>query len=302
MRPRHSIAAAGTVLLAALAACNGDSEPDAYGNFEANEVVVSSQANGQLQSFTPAEGVQLARGAVVGLVDTTQLSLERQNIVAQREASSARVTEVDRQIGVLEVQRDLARRGYERTKRLFEQQAATAQQMDQAEREYRVLVAQIEAARAQRASVSQQEGSSTARVAQIRDLIAKARIVNPEPGTVLTTFVKAGEVVHPGQPLYTIANLDTLTLRAYVTESQLASVRIGQRVQVTVDAGEGERSAVPGLVSWVSSKAEFTPTPIQTRDERANLVYAVKVSVPNTRGNLRIGMPADLKIAVPESK
>lgn len=302
MRPRHSMAVAGIVLLAALAGCNRDSEPDAYGNFEANEVVVSSQASGQLQSFTPAEGMQLARGAVAGLVDTTQLGLERQQIVAQREASSSRVTEVDRQIAVLEVQRDLARRAYERTKRLFEQQAATAQQMDQAEREYRVLMAQIEAARAQRASVSQQEGSSTARVAQIRDLIAKARIVNPEPGTVLTTYVKAGEVVHPGQPLYKIANLDTLTLRAYVTESQLASVRIGQRVQVTVDAGERERSAVPGLVSWISSKAEFTPTPIQTRDERANLVYAVKVSVPNTRGNLRIGMPADLKIVAPESK
>jgi HlyD family secretion protein len=294
--------AAGTMLLAALAACNGDTEPDAYGNFEANEVVVSSQASGQLQSFAPAEGMELARGAVVGLVDTTQLGLERQQIVAQREASVARVTEVDRQIGVLEVQRDLARRAYERTKRLYEQQAATAQQMDQAERDYRVLVAQIEAARAQRASVSQQEGSSAARVAQIRDLMAKARIVNPEPGTVLTTYVKAGEVVHPGQPLYKIANLDTLTLRAYVTESQLAAVRIGQRVVVTVDAGAGERAAVPGIVSWISSKAEFTPTPIQTRDERANLVYAVKVSVPNARGNLRIGMPADLTIVAPESK
>lgn len=288
--------------LFALAGCGGDAEPDAYGNFEANEVVVSAQAGGQLRSFTLVEGMQVPRGAVVGLVDTTQLALERQQIVAQREATSARVTEVDRQIAVLEVQRDLAQRAYDRTKRLFDQQAATAQQMDQAEREYRVVVAQIEAARAQRVGVAQQEGSTRARVAQIRDLVGRNTIVNPEPGTVLTTYVKTGEVVSPGHPLYKIANLDTLTLRAYVTEPQLASLRLGQRVQVNVDQGSGERLAVPGIVSWIASKAEFTPTPIQTRDERANLVYAVKVSVPNPRGNLRIGMPADLSIVAPKDQ
>jgi len=297
MRTLHQILA--VAVLTSGAACGGDADPDAYGNFEANEVVVSSQANGQLESFTPVEGQPLERGAVVGLVDTTQLALERQQIVAQREATAARVTEVERQIGVLEVQRELARRSYERTRRLFDQQAATAQQLDQTEREYRVLVAQIEAARAQRRSVEQQEGGTGARVAQIRDLIAKSRIVNPERGTVLTTYVKAGEVVRPGQPLYKIANLDTLTLRAYVTETQLASLRLGQRVQVNVDAGAGDRLAVPGIVTWIASRAEFTPTPIQTRDERANLVYAVKVSVPNATGNLRIGMPADLTIAAP---
>ncbi len=288
--------------LLALAACGGDAEPDAYGNFEANEVVVSAQASGQLQSFTITEGMQVTRGAVVGLVDTTQLALEREQIIAQREATAARVTEVTRQIGVLDVQRDLAQRAYDRTKRLFAQQAATAQQMDQAEREYRVVVAQIEAARAQRAGVARQEGSTSARVAQLRDLIAKSTIVNPEPGTVLTTYVRTGEVVRPGQPLYRIANLDTLTLRAYVTETQLASLRLGQRVQVNVDAGEGERQAVPGTIAWISSRAEFTPTPIQTRDERANLVYAVKVSVPNGTGVLRIGMPADLSIVSPASR
>lgn len=296
MRTTQWISVATALGLGALAACHRD-EPDAFGNFEANEVVVSAQASGQLQSFTAAEGMQLPRGAVVGLVDTTQLAFEREQIVMQRSATSARVTEVDRQMAVLEAQRDIAQRAYERTKRLFAQQAATAQQMDQAEREYRVLVAQIEAARAQRASVSQQEGSTGARVAQIRDLIGKSRIVNPEAGTVLTTYVKSGEVVNPGQPLYKIANLDTLTLRAYVTERQLTAVRLGQRVQVNVDQASGDRMALPGIVSWISSKAEFTPTPIQTRDERANLVYAVKVSVPNTRGNLRIGMPADVTIA-----
>jgi HlyD family secretion protein len=161
-----------------------------------------------------------------------------------------------------------------------------------------VLVAQIEAARAQQQSVIKEVASSDARVAQIRDRIAKSRITNPQPGTVLTTYARTGEVVQAGQPLYKIAQLDTLILRAYVTESQLTSVRIGGRVHVRVDR-EGALLTVPGVVTWVSSKAEFTPTPVQTRDERADLVYAVKVRVANPTGALKIGMPADLALGAP---
>jgi HlyD family secretion protein len=285
-------------LLAIVAvACGGDDEPDAFGNFEATEVVVSPQASGQLLWFTPNEGVPLSAGVVVGVVDTTQLALERQQIIAQREATGARMAEVNRQIGVLAVQRQIAERTYERTRRLFAEQAATAQQLDQAERDYRVLVAQIEAARAQQNSVAKEVAASDARVDQIRDRIAKSNITNPQRGTVLTTYAETGEVVQAGQPLYKIAPLDTLILRAYVTETQLTSVRIGARVQVRVDRGKGDRMTLPGIVSWVSSKAEFTPTPVQTRDERADLVYAIKVNVPNPTGALKIGMPADVQLA-----
>ena len=280
-----------TVLAAA--GCHGDPEADAYGNFEANEVVVSAQAAGQLRTFTPEEGAQLPTGAMVGLIDTAQLALERASITAQSAASAARVVEAERQIAVLAAHRDVAQRAYERTRRLFEQKAATAQQLDQAERDYRVIDAQIAAARAQREGVAQQAGSSDARVAQIRDLIGKSRIVNPVAGTVLTTFARAGEVVHVGQALYKIASLDTLTLRAYVTATQLPRLRLGQPVQVNVDGAERLES-LPGTISWIASSAEFTPTPIQTRDERADLVYAIKVSVPNPRGALKIGMPADV--------
>jgi HlyD family secretion protein len=286
------------LLIALLAvACGGGNKPDAFGNFEATEVVVSSQATGQLLSFTPTEGARLAAGVDVALVDTTQLALERDQVIAQREAVGARMAEVNRQIGVLEVQRQIAERTYERTRRLFAEQAATAQQLDQAERDYRVLMAQIEAARAQQQSVAKEVASMDARVAQIRDRIAKSRVVNPQAGTVLTTYAKTGEVVQAGQPLYKIAQLDTLILRAYVTEAQLTSVRIGGRVQVRVDRGNGDLLTLPGTVTWVSSKAEFTPTPVQTRDERADLVYAVKVQVPNPSGALKIGMPADLALA-----
>ena len=289
-------------LLILSTACNRDDKPDAYGTFEANEVVVSAQTTGQLLTFTPVEGAQLSRGAVIAIVDTAQLSLERQQLIAQRQATGSRATEVSRQIGVLEVQRTIARRTYERTRRLFAEKAATAQQLDQAERDYRVLGAQIEAARAQQQSVSREVSSGEARVAQIEERLGRSHITNPETGTVLATFTRAGEVVQPGQPLYRIANLDTLTLRAYVSESQLHSLRLGGSVQVNVDSDDGKTIQLPGTISWIAAKAEFTPTPVQTRDERADLVYAVKVRVPNARGLVKIGMPGDIDIAPAESR
>jgi len=282
--------------LASVEACRGGSEPDAYGNFEANEVSVSAQTSGQLVSFTPVEGAHLATGTVVGLVDTTQLALERAQMIAQREATSARVAEAGNQIEVYQAQLGIAQRNYERMRRLFEQSAATAQQRDQAERDYRTLVAQIAAARAQQQSVSREVASTTARVAEITDRIRKSKILNPEEGTVLATYAKAGEVVQSGQPLYKIADVDTLIMRAYITEKQLSSITLGQRVQVHVDQGGGRLLTLPGVVRWVSSRAEFTPTPIQTRDERADLVYAVKIYVPNPKGVLKIGMPGDVSL------
>jgi len=283
-------------ILVGAVACRRGSTPDAYGNFEADEVSVSAQTNGQLMSFTPMEGARLRVGEVVAIVDTTQLALERAQIVAQQQATTARVAEAGRQIGVYEVQRAIAQRNYERMQRLFEERAATAQQRDQAERDYKTLVAQIEAAKAQQQSVSRDAASSAARVAQISDQIAKSKVVNPEAGTVLATYVKTGEVVQSGEPLYKIADVDTLILRAYVTEKQLASVKLGQHVQVHVDQGGGKLVTLPGVVRWIATKAEFTPTPVQTRDERADLVYAVKIYVPNPSGVLKIGMPADLTL------
>jgi len=284
------------VLVAVVAACGRDEQPDAYGNMEAIEVVVGSQASGQLTSFAPVEGQAVASGAIAAVVDTTALALQLQQVIAQRATSVSRVGEVVKQAGVLETQRAIAARAYERTKRLFDQQAATAQQLDQAERDYRTLIAQIEVARAQERTAGQDIASTDARVAQIRDQIAKARVVNPVAGTVLATYVKAGEIVQPGQPLYRIANLDTLELRAYVGEAQLSSIMLGQTVQISVDVGNNGRQTLPGIVSWISSRAEFTPTPIETRDERSNLVYAVKIRVANRGSALKIGMPADVEL------
>ena len=286
-------------LIFTVAACRHAPQPDAYGNFEATEVVVSAQTNGQVERFTPVEGTHIERGVIVALIDTTQLALERQQLLAQRSATGARGNEVSEQLRVLEVQREIAQRAYERTKRLHAEQAATTQQLDQAERDYRVLNAQIEATRAQRTSVGLDAASTDARVAQIRDRIAKSSVTNPQRGTVLATYTRAGEVVQQGQPLYKIADLDTIVLRAYVTESQLTSIKLGQQVQVRVDRGNGQLMTIPGTITWIASKAEFTPTPVQTRDERADLVYAVKIRVHNRDGLLKIGMPGDVSFAAP---
>jgi HlyD family secretion protein len=330
-----------TVLLIAgmaVAACSREAAPDAYGNVEAIEVVVSPEAAGQLTAFSVEEGQTLAAGAVVGAVDSTQLGLQRNQLAAQREAAVSRVGEVDRQVvalmaqreaaqaqreaaiaqrGALESQLEVARRAHERTQRLFAQQAATAQQLDQVERDDRVLqdqikaqdqqieaqgrqvaaqAAQIAGAEAQRQTALTQVSSADAQVAQVNDRIRRSAVTNPGAGTVLVTYARAGEMVQPGQPLYRIANLDEVDVRAYVTEPQLASVRIGQQARVTSDAGE-TRQTLTGTVSWVSAQAEFTPTPIQTRDERADLVYAIKIRLPNKDGLLKISMPVDVDFA-----
>jgi len=324
-----------SLLAFTVSACGKPAGPDAYGNVEATEVVVSAQAGGQLTTFAPQEGQTIGAGAVVGAVDSSDLALQRDQAAAQRATNASRVLEVARQVPVIEAQRaaaqaqreaatsqaaalasqlEIARRAQERTQRLFAQQAATAQQLDQAEREVRTLEHQLEAqhdqieaqarqvaahtgqiaaVRAQQETAAQQVTVSAAQIGQVDERIRKAQIVNPSAGTVLVTYAREGEVVQPGQPLYKIADLSVVDVRAYITEPQLALVRVGQQARITVDAGNALQ-ALDGSVSWVAAQAEFTPTPIQTREERADLVYAIKIRVANANGVLKIGMPVDV--------
>jgi len=314
MRPRFEAILAFTAF-AALSACRDKNQPDAYGNFETTEVVISAEASGQLLWFKADEGQPLAHGQLVGVIDTTQLALQQRQLSAQRGAARSHVTEVGQQLDALRVQHEIAERNYERVKRLFAEQAATAQQLDQAERDYRTLgdqitaqdeqikaqdrqivaqSGQVDAARAQAQTVRAQVAAADAQINQVAERLRKTDVKNPVAGTVLTTYARAGEMVQPGQPLYRIANLSSVDVRAYVTEPQLARVRLGQAATVTVDAGRNQHQGVQGAVTWISAQAEFTPTPIQTREERADLVYAVKIRVPNENGLLKIGMPADV--------
>jgi HlyD family secretion protein len=289
---RGRVLTVGAVLLAA---CGGAPEADAYGNFEAEEVVVSAQTSGQILAFVPVEGAVLEAGAVTAVVDTTQLALERDQLLAQRGALAARRTEVAEQLRSLEVQREIAQRAYDRTRRLHVEQAATTAQLEQSERDARVLGGQGEAARAAGASVGAELSALDARVAQVRDRLARASVANPVAGTVLATYARVGEMIQPGQPLYKVADLGTLDLRAYITGGQLAAFGLGDSVDVRVDDG-GALRTYGGVVTWVAGKSEFTPTPVQTRDDRTALVYAVKVRVANPDGTLKIGMPADVTL------
>lgn len=291
MVPRLPVAT--LALTVALAGC-AEETADAFGNFEANEVAVSAEFPGRLVTLDVAEGQHLPAAVVVAELDTLQLALQRNGLETQRESARLRTAEARAQVRVLEAQLATAQDDLARTERLYGAEAATAQELNRVSGSVNVLREQVGAARA-RVRVADQEGASIeARLAELQDRLGRARIKNPTEGTVLTRFAEAGEFVQPGQPLYTIARLDTLTLRAYVSGAQLASVRVGGQVQVLADVDSETVASFDGRVTWVSSEAEFTPTPIQTRDERVDQVYAVKVRVANPDGVLKVGMPGEL--------
>lgn len=277
---------------AALAGCGND-EPDAYGNFEATEVTVAAEVAGRLLSLGLEEGDRVTRDSVVGVVDTVPLVLERRALLARRAAAAARTREADANISALEVQRGIADRELARTERLLRQAAATAQQGDRAERDARVVREQLAGARAARGGAGQEVAALDAQVASLDERLARSRVTSPLTGTVLARYVEAGEFVQAGQPLFKLASLDSLTFRAYVSNAQLTRLSLGQVVRVGVDRADSI-ATLPGRVTWIAGAAEFTPTPIQTRDERADQVYAVKVAVANPGGRLRIGMPGEL--------
>ena len=293
MRPATRLISAAIL---AATACRRDAAPDAYGNFEADAVTVSSEATGQLVRLDAREGDRLAAGAVVGLVDTTPLALQRAELLSTRATARSRAGDAAAQVPVLQARLVTARQEYERARRLAADQAATRQQLDRAEGEVRVLEAQLRAARAQAGTAERDVPNVDARLATLAERIRDSRVVNPAAGTVLARYADAGEFVQAGQPLYKVAELDALTFRGYVSGAQLARVRVGQQVLVAVDVGEDARRALSGVVTWVASEAEFTPTPVQTREERTELVYAVKVRVPNPGGVAKIGMPGELRL------
>lgn len=293
MRPVSIVLALGASLAAL--GCDRSTEPDAYGNFEGEEVVVSAQVAGPLLSFAAVEGQTLDSGAVVAVIDTTPLVLERRQLSAQRNVTASRREELAAQRASVDAQLEIAQRTLARTTRLRDGEAATAQQFDGAEREVRTLSSQRDALAASAVSLGAELAATDARIASVADRLSRATVRAPLSGTVLTTYARAGESVQQGQALFTIADLSALTLRAYVSGDQLGTFKLGQQVTVRVSVN-GEMMPFPGEISWVSSRAEFTPTPVQTRDERAELVYAVKVRVRDAEGRLKIGMPGDVTL------
>lgn len=273
---------------------NQEERSDAYGNFEATEVVVSAEASGILLHFAVQEGTTLDSGVVVGLVDTVQLSLQRAQLVAQRAAIATKIGNVLAQIAVIDEQQRVTQRELDRVERLLEQSAATQKQHDDISGKIAVFIKQRAAIETQNSSVLGELRVIDTQIAQLDDRLHRAVIVNPLVGTVLTTYTDEREMAVMGKPLYSIADMRELVLRAYISGDQLPHVQLGDTVRVLIDSSKTANQSLSGVVSWISSKAEFTPRIIQTKEERVNMVYAIKVRVQND-GRLKIGMPGEVR-------
>lgn len=281
--------------------CNQqENGPDAYGNFEAREVIVSAETAGRLLQLRVDEGQDLTPGMEIGLVDTTQLSLQLEELAARRRAVGSRTSNVVAQIDVINQQMEVLEKEKARVENLVQAGAATPKQLDDIKGQLEVLNTQKRGISSQNLPVANEIEAIDVQAERLRDQIKRSHIVNPIKGTVISKLAEATEVVGPGKPLYRIAPLDSLYLRAYLTGSQLAQVKIGQTVTVRIDDGEEDYYTYPGRITWISDQAEFTPKIVQTKEERVNLVYAFKVLVIN-EGKLKIGMPGEVLFAHPDS-
>ncbi len=274
----------------------GTPAADANGRFEATEITVSAEAGGPLLALSVREGDRVQAGAFVGAIDTALLVRSRDELNARNAVLLARRDEIDAQSALLRTQQALANRELHRFERLAAGGAATAQQLDRARRDATTFGDQLLAAAASRRALAAEAEAIVAQQSMLNERIERTQIYSPITGVVLMRYAEPGELVQPGSPLFKIASLDSLTLRAYVSDAQLRTLSIGQSVTVQVDGAPGELLALPARVTWISNAAEFTPTPIQTRDERVSQVYAVTVLVANPDGRLRIGMPGELMI------
>jgi HlyD family secretion protein len=283
------------LILINLVACNKNNDKaDGYGNFEATEVTISAEASGKIEYLNLEEGAILAPNTQVGLIDTIQLYLSKQQLIASKNTIASKSGNVLSQSAVLIEQLKTTVIEQKRIQNMFAENAATKRQVDEINGKVNVLNEQIKSIKTQEAPISNEQKSIDVQIEKINDQIKKCKIINPFQGTVLAKYSEANEITNFGKPLYKLADLATMTLRVYISEKQLNQIKVGQKVTVKIDNQEDMKS-YPGTISWIASSAEFTPKIIQTKEERANLVYAVKVKVKN-EGSLKIGMPAEMWI------
>lgn len=288
----------GVSFLFLLSCNNTNDDYDATGSFEATEIIVSSQANGKILDFQVSEGQKLQQGQLVGVIDSTQLYLQKLSLLSSGRGVRAQQPDIRTQTATIQEQIRTLEREKERVQRLLAANAANRKQLDDIEAQMDVLKKQLSAQTStlqkSSANLSAQGSTIEIQIAQIEDQLTKTRIISPISGLVLNKYVEMGELAGMGTPLFKIADTNTLFLRAYVTNDQLAQIKINDEVTVRVDAGDGEMKSYTGTVNWISDKSEFTPKTIQTKNERANLVYAIKIAVPND-GFLKIGMYGEVK-------
>ncbi|MFZ4546466.1 MAG: HlyD family secretion protein [Bacteroidales bacterium] len=277
-----------------LSACkSNNSLSDAYGNFEAVQVTVSSESVGKIHFLNVDEGSQPDSGSIVALIDTTDLYLKKLQLQAQKKAVSVKKSGVSSQIEVQQQQKANLLVEKNRITKLIAEKAATTKQLDDINGSLELIVKQVTSIQTQMDGIAEEMEVINRQISQVSESIRKCYIRNPVKGTVLNKFAEAGEIAAPGRALYKIADLSTMELKVYVSGDQLPGVKQGQQVEVMIDADKKTNRKLSGIVSWISPKAEFTPKIIQTKEERVNLVYGVKIRVVND-GSLKIAMPAEV--------
>ena len=279
------------------ASCGTEAEFDAQGTFEATEVVVSSEATGRILNFEVEEGMAVEANQMVGAIDSVQLHLQRKQLVAQQSALLGSRPDVKKQVAALREQIAKQNEELRRVENMLKDGAATKKQKDDIEAQIKILERQLDATLStldkNTSTINNNSAALEAQIAALDDRISKCRIISPVGGIVLVKYAEAGELASVGKPLMKIADLDNIYLRAYFTSDQLAKVNLGDEVKVVADFGGEERYDYTGRVAWISSESEFTPKTIQTKDSRANLVYAVKIAVEND-GRLKIGLAGEV--------
>ncbi|MBR2502281.1 MAG: HlyD family efflux transporter periplasmic adaptor subunit [Rikenellaceae bacterium] len=279
------------------ASCGTEAEFDAQGTFEATEVVVSSEATGRILNFEVEEGMAVEANQMVGAIDSVQLHLQRKQLVAQQSALLGSRPDVKKQVAALREQIAKQNEELRRVENMLKDGAATKKQKDDIEAQIKILERQLDATLStldkNTSTINNNSAALEAQIAALDDRISKCRVISPVGGTVLVKYAEAGELATVGKPLMKIADLDNIYLRAYFTSDQLAKVNLGDEVKVVADFGGEERYDYTGRVAWISSESEFTPKTIQTKDSRANLVYAVKIAVEND-GRLKIGLAGEV--------
>ena len=284
-----------SIIATSLFSCGNDNgKADGYGNFEATEITISAENSGKLMQFNVNEGDKLKKDQLIGYIDTIPLALNREQLEVSKAVVSSKSKGVLSQIAVLNSKLKIANTNKSRVQNLIKDNAGTQKQLDDVTGEIDVIKNQIRSVEIQNAPVVNELRSIDVQLKQIDDQIQKSKITNPLNGTVLTKYAEPNEITAFGKPLYKIADLSTMQLRVYISETQLASIKIGEDVTVKIDDAATMKS-YEGKISWIASEAEFTPKIIQTKEERVALVYAVKIDVIND-GSLKIGMPAELWI------
>lgn len=289
----------GIMLSLFLSGCNNSNDDaDAYGNFEATEILISAEANGKIIEFDLSEGDVIDAGESVGLIDTIPLYLRKKQMQARIRALNTKTLNIPSQINVLIERKNVVERERRRIQNLFNEGAATQKQMDDINGQIDIIDKELKANKERLETTNKGLLSEILpiqwQIEEINDQINKSIIINPVSGTVLTKYAEQYEIVNFGKPMYHIANLNELYLRAYISGENLNQIKLGQSVRVYIDEGKNDLKEYEGIISWISDKSEFTPKIVQTKEERINLVYAIKVRVKND-GSLKIGMPGEIK-------